>query len=229
MALLPGHRTNFQTLQDAFAAGDVALMECQLAETGEEVAVICAANRQEEWRRGIRTVRHAVQRQPLRNAESAEARRWLLSARGMKIISNRPATCGAVVFLGHEFRCLPHPAVITFTPKGQSMRSLTRKKQRQLFVAQATKLLLELGAKQDGGETYRFTLQTKAGRLRLHPDADQNDGPGTVFTCFDNPQAARQFVDCNQFSGKWNFHYFDGWTVETAIRDFSARLRLVLV
>ena len=75
---------------------------------------------------------------------------------------------------------------------------------------------------------YRFTLQTKAGRLRLHPDADQHDGPGTVFTCFDDPQAARQFVDCNRFSGKWNFHYFDGWTVETAIKDFSARLRLVL-
>jgi len=90
------------------------------------------------------------------------------------------------------------------------MRTLSRKKQRQLFLVQATKLLLDLGAKQDGGETYGFTLQTKAGRLRLQPDADQQDGPGTVFTCFDDPQAARQFVDCNRFSGKWNFHYFDG-------------------
>ena len=47
MVLMPGHKTNFQTLQDAFANGDVALMECQLTATGEEVAVICAANRQE--------------------------------------------------------------------------------------------------------------------------------------------------------------------------------------
>lgn len=48
MPLLPGHKINFETLQHAFAAGDVALMECQLAETGEEVAVICAANRQDD-------------------------------------------------------------------------------------------------------------------------------------------------------------------------------------
>lgn len=45
MALATGHRKNFETLQEAFNAGDVALMECQLATTGEPVAVICAANR----------------------------------------------------------------------------------------------------------------------------------------------------------------------------------------
>ena len=46
MALPTGHRTNFETLRTAFDNGDVALMECQLAATGEPVAVICAANRQ---------------------------------------------------------------------------------------------------------------------------------------------------------------------------------------
>ncbi len=45
MALAVGHRHNFNTLQKAFFAGDVALMECQLAATGETVPVICAANR----------------------------------------------------------------------------------------------------------------------------------------------------------------------------------------
>jgi hypothetical protein len=45
MALATGHRANFTTLQQAFDNGDVALMECQLTTTGEEVAVICAANR----------------------------------------------------------------------------------------------------------------------------------------------------------------------------------------
>ena len=45
MAIAPGHRTNFDTLKKAFDAGDVALMECQLAATGEAVAVLCAANR----------------------------------------------------------------------------------------------------------------------------------------------------------------------------------------
>jgi hypothetical protein len=48
MALAIGHRHNFETLQQAFQNGDVALLECQLAASGEEVAVICAANPQED-------------------------------------------------------------------------------------------------------------------------------------------------------------------------------------
>jgi len=45
MALAAGHRQNFDMLRRAMLAGDAALMECQLAATGEPVAVICAANR----------------------------------------------------------------------------------------------------------------------------------------------------------------------------------------
>ena len=40
MSLSLGDRTNFETLQEAFQNGDVALMECQLAATGEPVAVV---------------------------------------------------------------------------------------------------------------------------------------------------------------------------------------------
>ena len=46
MALRPGDRMNFDTLREAFLNGDAALMECQLATSGEPVAVVCAANRQ---------------------------------------------------------------------------------------------------------------------------------------------------------------------------------------
>ena len=45
MAISLGYRANFEVLQTAFLAGAVALMECQLAVTGEPVVVICAANR----------------------------------------------------------------------------------------------------------------------------------------------------------------------------------------
>jgi hypothetical protein len=45
MSLPIGHRRNFNTLRQAFLTGDAALMECQLAATGEVVAVLCAANR----------------------------------------------------------------------------------------------------------------------------------------------------------------------------------------
>jgi len=44
MAIAPGHRHNFEMLREAFLAGDVALMECQLTATGEAVAILCAAN-----------------------------------------------------------------------------------------------------------------------------------------------------------------------------------------
>jgi hypothetical protein len=44
MALPIGHRKNFDSLRQAFLAGDAALMECQLTATGETVAVLCAAN-----------------------------------------------------------------------------------------------------------------------------------------------------------------------------------------
>ena len=45
MPLSSSQKRNFETLQSAFLAEDAALMECQLAATGEPVAVICAANR----------------------------------------------------------------------------------------------------------------------------------------------------------------------------------------
>jgi len=108
------------------------------------------------------------------------------------------------------------------------VKTLALKKQRRLFLAQATKLLLDLGAQRDGGETYEFTLPTKAGLLRLHPEEDRLDGLGTVFACFDDLQAAQKLVNCNRFSGKWNHHYFEGWAAEVAIDDLSAQLRTVL-
>ena len=45
MAIASGHRTNFNTLIEAFENGDVALLDCELKATGEQVAVIVAANR----------------------------------------------------------------------------------------------------------------------------------------------------------------------------------------
>ena len=48
MALLKGHRMQFETLRKAFAAGDVALLECQDVATGKPVAVIVALNRDGE-------------------------------------------------------------------------------------------------------------------------------------------------------------------------------------
>ena len=100
------------------------------------------------------------------------------------------------------------------------------KAQRESFLEKVRELLLRLSARQEGED--EFVLETKAGRLRLHPDSHDDMGLGDVFGRFDAPEAARHLVDCNPFSGKWNHHYFDGWTIETAIDDLTSRLRKVL-
>lgn len=44
MSLMPGHIRNFETLKRAAKNGDLALVECKDAETGEYRAVICAVD-----------------------------------------------------------------------------------------------------------------------------------------------------------------------------------------
>lgn len=100
-----------------------------------------------------------------------------------------------------------------------------RKKERERFIKKATQLLLTIGAKQqeDG-----LILQTQAGILTIHVRENITDGPGTVFARFDDAKAARLLVGCNQLSGKWNHHYFAGWTVETALLDLSYQMKTVM-
>jgi len=45
MSLLPGHRSNFDTLRQAAFNNDLVLMDCRHRDTGEPIAVLCAANR----------------------------------------------------------------------------------------------------------------------------------------------------------------------------------------
>jgi hypothetical protein len=106
-----------------------------------------------------------------------------------------------------------------------SRTKLAPKKQRQMFLAKATAMLLDLGA--EPGD-FDFTLQTKAGLLKLHPTENQADGLGTVFSRFEDPKAARELVDCNRYSGKWNHHFFAGWTMEGAIQELAFQLKKVL-
>ena len=53
-------RRNFQTLIKAIQAGDVALMECEMASTGETAAVICAAVEVSSGQCRVLPVRHDV-------------------------------------------------------------------------------------------------------------------------------------------------------------------------
>ena len=52
----------------------------------------------------------------------------------------------------------------------------------------------------------RTEIETIAGRYTFEVDPVA-DGFCTVFGRFDKPSRAKTYVDCNQFSGKWNFHF----------------------
>ena len=106
------------------------------------------------------------------------------------------------------------------------MTKLAPKRERRAFVVRAVKLLLNLGAEQ--GSDDRFHLDTVAGRLTLHVTENERSGLDTDFTRFDDPETAYRFVPCNQYSGKWNHHYFDGWTAETALANFTQEIQRVL-
>lgn len=47
MAIAKGYKANFETMKRAFAAGDVALMDCTDIVTGKPVIVVCATQREE--------------------------------------------------------------------------------------------------------------------------------------------------------------------------------------
>lgn len=53
MPLSPHDRENFETLSEAFRNGHVALMECQIAATGQPVPIICAVNPHDDGSRTL--------------------------------------------------------------------------------------------------------------------------------------------------------------------------------
>jgi hypothetical protein len=64
-----------------------------------------------------------------------------------------------------------------------------------------------------GGKQYRI-ITPKAGEVCFMIDRDTPENKRgeaatiSIFSRFDNPQAARALgFDCNQFSGKWNHHF----------------------
>ena len=103
-----------------------------------------------------------------------------------------------------------------------------RIRDRERFERRANELIESLGATQDEGGYWH--LETLLGPLQLRVekhDGRKPGGPGSVFARFDNPKPAYELTDCNPHSGKWNHHYFDGWTTPQALSDLAFHLRRV--
>ena len=79
------------------------------------------------------------------------------------------------------------------------------------------------------GGCYDWTMPTRYGTLGLSVSKFPTEfGVGTVFTRFENHELAEPHTGCSHYSGKWNFHYLDVWTPDTAVLDLEWQLRKVL-
>jgi len=101
-----------------------------------------------------------------------------------------------------------------------------RKRDKERFVKKANHLIKSLGAV-PGDKGMDWTLHTIAGPLRLCVRQNLSEGPGSVFTRFGNPEQAKKTVGCNPYSGKWNHHYFDPWSVNDALNNLEFELAKV--
>ena len=103
-----------------------------------------------------------------------------------------------------------------------------RTRDRERFERKANELIRNLGATQDDGGYWH--LETILGPLELRVEKHKGrkpGGPGSVFARFDDPQRATELTFCNPHSGKWNHHYFGGWTTPQALADLAFHLRRV--
>ena len=105
-----------------------------------------------------------------------------------------------------------------------------KKRERAKFLRLACEFIESIGGVHTNeSDIYEYILPTAYGSLRLHVDENATDGPGTVFCRFHNPALVPAALDANPYSGKWNHHYFEGWTVEQAITDLKYRLLPLVV
>jgi len=105
-----------------------------------------------------------------------------------------------------------------------------RQRDRHRWAKRANALIESLGA-EPVDEWYPWRLKTKVGMLSLLVEAHETHhlgGPGTVFTRFDSPPDAKQVVNCNPHSGKWNHHYYQSWTGPNALANLEQLLRSII-
>lgn len=124
---------------------------------------------------------------------------------------------------------IPDPHHTLYTTKGSKHPTKAQLKRTQTFLHHVQKYLHDINATQDLADPTRYTLPTKAGILHLYLTPNYSNGPGTIYTRFDNPTQAKQAgIDCNPYSGKWNHHYFVPWTPQEAAQDFQTTLNKIL-
>jgi len=77
-------------------------------------------------------------------------------------------------------------------------------------------------------DRYPWVVDTDVGEYILKFRGDVvDDYSGAIFGRFREPERASKVVHCNQYSGKWNFH-FDKCTAEQAWQEFTCNVGKVM-
>lgn len=106
------------------------------------------------------------------------------------------------------------------------MRKPTNRQQRFRFAI--IKGLERLGINATPTTTfgYEYEVQTKYGSLLVRPEAQENSRTARVYSCycrFQDVDKAKDHVDCNPYSGKWNFHH---WVTDASPEHLALQIIL---
>jgi hypothetical protein len=108
------------------------------------------------------------------------------------------------------------------------------KKKTSKFVERIEKVIADAGGVKNEGKLsgiYSLSLKTKLGNLILSVEAPGKIfSGGSVYTRFENPELAKSVVDCNPYSGKWNFHFSVAMNMneDEAVAFFQSELKKVM-
>lgn len=119
----------------------------------------------------------------------------------------------------------PQDAVRLYGLKGAKLKRFTQ------FHSKVSAWIESIGGVRNPDDSlHDFTVATKAGSYHCSPDCHcEGDGYGDLMGRFDSVDLARQFVDCNPYSGKWNHHFFGDWTMETIMPELKHQFRNIVI
>lgn len=111
---------------------------------------------------------------------------------------------------------------------------MSTKKQRVEFRRKVEELIKKYGGEPslEHNSFYKWLMETRHGPLCLI--VEEAEGfirgyLGTVFTYFVRSPPPHRETGCCSYTGKWNFHFYDGHTVERAVEVLEGQFNRIAV
>lgn len=101
-------------------------------------------------------------------------------------------------------------------------------KQAQSFKERVTDMVESFGGVSDNTRDWftAWNVKTHVGNLKITLHDDAGSEIYSIYTKFDEPKRAKEHVDCNPYSGKWNIHHSN---VDWVVDELEERLDTVTI